>query len=144
MNRGYDLLNRAFLSIEPSGTGNEFISIKQGVDDLGPVWFKGDTVKLANHETFNPIGNVKYKWYINSYHSFISYDNSTNWYEVSKDKLTFTFEFKSISNTNDIILFAKDRNFYVKISNDKMYFGDDFYHFPNILYTGKWVVKPWV
>ena len=121
-----------------------FIPIKQGVDDLGPVWFKGDTVKLANHETFNPIGNVKYKWYINSYHSFISYDNSTNWYEVSKDKLTFTFEFKSISNTNDIILFAKDRNFYVKISNDKMYFGDDFYHFPNILYTGKWVVKPWL
>ena len=57
MMRGFDYLNRAFISIEPdTNTKSDFIAIRHN-EDLGlfsnPIWNSNDTVILARHVSFS-------------------------------------------------------------------------------------------
>ena len=57
MGRGFDYLNRAFISIEPdTSTNNGFLPIRHN-EDLGlfsnPIWNSNDTVILARHVSFS-------------------------------------------------------------------------------------------
>jgi len=58
MGRGFEFLNRAFLSIEPdTNTSNDFIPIRNN-EDLGPfsdpIWNSNDTIILSRHTSFSP------------------------------------------------------------------------------------------
>ncbi len=55
MNRGFDNLNAAFISIEPVGRSDDFVPTIRAIQDgfYIPVWNKKDAIKLSNHVCFN-------------------------------------------------------------------------------------------
>lgn len=144
MYRGFEQLNRAFLTIEPVGTNNEFRPIKLGVDDQNPIWIKEDATFLFAHSCFNIVSNkVKYHWRYDVTHEFICYDDDTNvWNEVVHGKVINDFEQVFINYFGMVIIHDRKRNLYLRIEDNFIHFGYSLYSIDQLLFFGQWIIRP--
>ena len=60
------------------------------------------------------------------------------WYEIDNNVISYRFQFVEYTQKNEIILFAFDRNFYIKLDNNKINMGNTKNDFPKSLYSGTW------
>ena len=83
-------------------------------------------------------------WEYKSTSHFKQDESSCKWVEMGEGKVFATFEFVS-SQTDElrgksVIIFAKDRNFYIQIFEKKAYWGPKLDDINNLLCNGNWKV----
>ena len=76
----------------------------------------------------------------NCFHLFINYDNSNSLYEIVDDKIKFTFILFAKPLKNNLILYDESRRIFIKISNDKLFWGFTSENINIELFKGEWIV----
>ena len=90
-------------------------------------------------EEFEPCSEILSAWKKNGNEHYFSKISETNWAETVDGRRAFKFDFVE-RNGDKVVLFAADRDFYLKIDSSSVRFGqtkdkaDE-----NLLYEGKWL-----